>query len=273
MSSNSSEPGIAADAGVELAHVTKAFGGFVAVDIGGLSIPRTGVTALIGPNGAGKTTLFDLLSGFTTPTTGTIRYGGRDVTAQSPDRRARAGLVRTFQLTRVFERMSVTDNMLIGTLPGAHLHLATSVFRPRHAAKRQRMVRALAADLLEHVGLAGVANLPAGGLSGGQKKLLEFARALMCKPSILLLDEPMAGVNPTVRERLIDLIRGLVATGVGVVFVEHDLPRVMALADRIVVLDRGKVIANGAPDLITADTAVVEAYLGGGGAWESPDKL
>lgn len=265
---NSSNSDVAAEEGVELSSVSKAFGGFVAVDVDELSIPPTGVTALIGPNGAGKTTLFDLLSGFTTPTTGTIRYGGRDVTTQSPDRRARAGLVRTFQLTRVFERLSVIDNMLIGTLPGSHLRLATSVFRPLHSAKQQRMVRARAMDLLEQVGLFAVAGLSAGGLSGGQKKLLELARALMCEPSMLLLDEPMAGVNPAVRERLIDLIRGLVATGVGVVFVEHDLPRVMALADRIVVLDRGKVIANGPPDLISVDTAVIEAYLGGGGEWK-----
>jgi len=248
---------------IEIRGLTKSFGGFQAVNVDELRVPSVGVTALIGPNGAGKTTLFDMISGFVQPTSGTILFDGNDVTTQPAETRARAGLVRTFQLTRVFDRMTVMENMLIGAMPDEHFHLVRSVLTPRWSLRRERETRERAQELLELVRLAPVADLYARSLSGGQKKLLEFARAMMSSPRMLLLDEPMAGVNPTVRERMITLIRDYVALGNGVLFVEHDLPRVMQLADTVVVLDRGAVIASGTPAEITADDDVITAYMGG----------
>lgn len=249
---------------IELRDIKKSFGGFVAVDVSELAIRRLGITALIGPNGAGKTTLFDIVSGFVQPTSGSIRYRDDDITGRPAQWRARRGLVRTFQLTRTFERMTVLENMIIGAMPDAHFGLARSVLTPWWAIKRERQSEDRARELLEWVGLTPVIELPARNLSGGQKKLLEFARALMSRPQMLLLDEPMAGVNPVVRERMIALIRDYVDEGNGVLFVEHDLPRVMQLAGQVIVLDRGTVIAEGTPDVITADPKVIAAYLGGG---------
>lgn len=271
MSSNSSElvasaPPPDTASALQARGIRKTFGGFVAVDVEGLSISGHGVTALIGPNGAGKTTLFDILSGFVHPTSGTICYQGEDVTRRPAQWRAHRGLVRTFQLTRTFERMTVLENMLIGAMPDAHFGLTRSVLAPWWAKKREHECEERAKELLDWVGLTKVERLHAGSLSGGQKKLLEFARALMSHPTMLLLDEPMAGVNPSVRERMIALIRSYIAEGNAVLFVEHDLPRVMQLADQVVVLDRGKIIAEGPPEVITADSAVIQAYLGGGAA-------
>jgi branched-chain amino acid transport system ATP-binding protein len=153
--------------------------------------------------------------------------------------------------------------MLIGVLPDEHMGLTHSALRWGSARRARRATEEKARELLEQVGLGPVAGLLAGDLSGGQKKLLEFSRARMADPTLLLLDEPLAGVNPAVRERMLGHIRDFVATDRGVLLVEHDLPRVMQIADRVVVLDRGKVIADGPPSLIAEDTAVIEAYLGG----------
>ena len=241
----------------------KSFGGAVVVDVAALEVPAEGVTALIGPNGAGKTTMFDLLSGFVRPTRGTIEYGGQQLAGASPEWRARHGLVRTFQLTRVFDRLTVVENMLVGILPDAHMGLTNSVLRWRRSREARGAAREKAHDLLAQVGLGPVADLHAGQLSGGQKKLLEFSRARMADPTMLLLDEPLAGVNPAIRERMLDHIRAFAGSGRGVVLVEHDLPRVMQVADRVIVLDRGKPIADGPPTVIAEDPAVIEAYLGG----------
>lgn len=246
-----------------LRKVRKSFGGAVAVDVDAVAVPTQGITALIGPNGAGKTTLFDIVSGFVRPTAGTVSYDGQVVTHRSPEWRARHGLVRTFQLTRVFTRLTVLENMLVGTLPGHHQRLLASTLLWRRAARAERASAERAMDELDRVGLQHVAGIPAGHLSGGQKKLLEFARALMAQPRLLLLDEPLAGVNPTLRESMLGHIRRFVDGGGGILLVEHDLPRVMQIADRVVVLDRGRVIADGSPEVITRDRAVIHAYLGG----------
>ena len=261
LSSSSSD--VAAPPALRVKDLRKSFGGAVVVDVDTLDIPSRGVTALIGPNGAGKTTMFDLLSGFVRPSRGSIEYGGRQLAGQSPEWRARHGLVRTFQLTRVFDRLTVLENMLIGILPDAHMGLTSSVLRWRFSRHALHAAEEKAHDLLGQVGLGPVAGLLAGDLSGGQKKLLEFSRARMADPMMLLLDEPLAGVNPAVRERMLDHIRAFVAADRGVILVEHDLPRVMQIADRVIVLDRGKVIADGPPALIGEDAAVIEAYLGG----------
>jgi ABC-type branched-subunit amino acid transport system ATPase component len=263
---SSSDPDTHATPAIELRSVRKAFGGFVAVDVDQVAVSAGRATALIGPNGAGKTTLFDIVTGFVPPTRGTVLVDGVDVTTRSPQWRAAHGLVRTFQLTRTFERLSVRDNMLVGSMPARRHGLLRSTLAPWVVRREERLARDRADELLERVGLTRVVDLPAGALSGGQRKLLELSRALMGGPRVLMLDEPMAGVNPTIRELMMQHIRELVATGHTVLFVEHDLPRVMQLADDVIVLDRGVVIAQGAPDLITSNPAVIKAYLGGSAA-------
>lgn len=260
-SSSSSESSAGPKLRVE--GLRKSFGAAVVVDVTALEIAARGVTALIGPNGAGKTTMFDLLSGFVRPSAGSIEYGGHQLAGHSPEWRARQGLVRTFQLTRVFDRLTVLENMLVGILPDAHMGLANSVLRWRRSRDARHAAKDKAHHLLKQVGLEPVAGLLAGQLSGGQKKLLEFSRAQMADPTMMLLDEPLAGVNPAIRERMLGHIRDFVDEDKGVVLVEHDLPRVMQVADRVIVLDRGRVIADGPPSLIGEDRAVIEAYLGG----------
>ena len=253
-------------AAIELRAVRKTFGGFVAVDVDKVRVSPRRATALIGPNGAGKTTLFDIVTGFVPPSAGTVIFEGDDVTAHSPQWRAAHGLVRTFQLTRTFERLSVLDNMLVGSMPAGRHGLLRSALAPWAMRKDEKIARERAHDLLARVGLTHVVDLAAGALSGGQKKLLELSRALMGDPKVLMLDEPMAGVNPAIRELMMKHIRELVDSGRTVLFVEHDLPRVMQLADDVIVLDRGAVIAQGSPEMITEDPAVIKAYLGGGAA-------
>lgn len=255
-------PRSAAGAVLTVEGLVKSFGGLTAVDIDHVAVPAHGVTALIGPNGAGKTTAFDLVSGFVRPTRGEVRLGAETITGWSPERRARHGLVRTFQLTRVFERLTVLENMLIGAMPSAHMRLLDAVLRPRATRRATRENRERAMGLLRAVRIDHMADALGRELSGGQKKLVEYSRALMSEPRVLLLDEPLAGVTPPVREEMIGHIRAFVGGGGVVVLVEHDLPRVMRVADHVVVLDRGRVLAQGAPDVVTADERVLQAYLG-----------
>ncbi|WOF22560.1 ABC transporter ATP-binding protein [Microbacterium betulae] len=240
----------------------KTFGGFTAVDVESFEVPRGEVTALIGPNGAGKTTLFDLVSGFVSGDTGTIEFDGRAVQALPAHKRARLGLVRTFQLTRLFNDLDAVDNLLVGTLPAGRIGLAASTLRPFRSRRDLVADRERALAELERVGLTPVAHIPVGKLSGGQRKLVEFARALMAEPTALLLDEPFAGVNPSIREDMMRYVNAFVADGGTVLLVEHDLPRVMQIAQRVVVLDRGAVISTGTPAEVTADQRVIDAYIG-----------
>ncbi|MGW3809310.1 ABC transporter ATP-binding protein [Micromonospora sp. NPDC005113] len=261
-SSRSENP---APAGLRVTGLVKEFGGLRAVDIDALAVPSTGVTALIGPNGAGKTTAFDLVSGFVKPTAGTVYRDGTDITGWSPQRRAVAGLVRTFQLTRVFERLTVLENMLVGTLPDGHMGLVPSMLRPSASRRATAADTERAMALLADVRIEHMAGALARELSGGQKKLLEYSRALMSEPSMLLLDEPLAGVTPPVRDEIVRHVRAFAGRpGHAVLLIEHDLPRVMELADRVVVLDRGRVLAEGPPDVVTRNEAVLRAYLGRG---------
>lgn len=244
--------------------VTKSFDGLRAVAGASFDVARNSITALIGPNGAGKTTMFDLLSGFARPDSGTIRFAGREIANMAPHRIARLGLVRTFQLTRVMAGMSVMDNMLLAAprQPGEHLLLLMQA--PKRARAAESRARRAAEALLESFGLAPKASDYAGSLSGGQRKLLEIGRALMTEPSIVLLDEPMAGVNPTLGRRILDHIEALRRKGgTTFLFVEHDMDVVMSRADRVVVMAQGRVIAIGTPSQIRADPQVIEAYLGG----------
>jgi neutral amino acid transport system ATP-binding protein len=240
--------------------VRRSFGGMVAVDVDHLEVGRGTMTALIGPNGAGKTTLFNLLTGFDRADAGTWRFDGRELHRLSAHRVARAGMVRTFQLTKALERLSVLDNVLLGAqdVPGERLWGALAGrWRTREAEMTAR-----ATELIDEVGLLARRDDDAGTLSGGQRKLLELARALMAEPAMLMLDEPMAGVNPALAEFLVERIAGLRDRGITVLYVEHELDVVMALSDRVVCLAQGRIISSGTAAEVLHDPAVEEAYLG-----------
>jgi neutral amino acid transport system ATP-binding protein len=252
-----------ADPILDVRGVAKAFDGLRAVDGASFSVPRRSITALIGPNGAGKTTMFDLLTGFTPLDSGMILFEDRPIGGLAPHRIAQRGLVRTFQLTKVLAGMSVLDNMLLAAPRQPGEHLGALLTRPAQARRTEQAARQRAADLLDVFGLAAKAADYAGVLSGGQRKLLELARVLMTEPALVLLDEPMAGVNPTLGRRILDHIDGLRRTnGTTFLFVEHDMDIVMSRADRVIVMAQGRVIAAGTPETVRADPAVLEAYIG-----------
>ena len=244
--------------------VAKHYGGLHAVDGVTLDIRRGTLTGIIGPNGAGKTTLFNLLAGSEPATSGRVTFDGQDVTKQPAFRRARLGLARTFQLSRALARLTVRENLALapGDQPGEH------VWAPLLAAPRvdvhERDIQRKVDETLAFFEIAHVAEEYAGALSGGQKKLLELARALMRDPSCVLLDEPMAGVNPTLARKLMDKVEQLrVERGITFVLVEHDLETVFTRCDPIVVMAQGKVIAQGDAATVRANKQVLEAYLGG----------
>ena len=249
---------------LDVADAAKHFAGLWAVAGASFSVTRGSITALIGPNGAGKTTMFDLLSGFARPDTGSIRLDGAEMAGLALHRIARLGLVRTFQLTRVLAGMSVIDNMLLAARRQPGESLPGLLARPGRARAAEAEASGRARALLETFGLGGKAAAYAGTLSGGQRKLLEIARALMTEPEIVLLDEPMAGVNPTLGKAILEHIQAIRrARGTTFLFVEHDMDVVMAHADRVIVMAQGRVISIGTPAEIRADAAVVAAYLDG----------
>jgi neutral amino acid transport system ATP-binding protein len=256
--------GVSADPILAIDGLDKHFGGLRAVAGASFSVRRGSLTALIGPNGAGKTTLFDLVTGFASPDRGTIRFDGRSIAGLPPHRIAMLGLVRTFQLTRVFAAMTVLDNMMLAA-PGQPGESLWHLVSPRRANRRSETAvyeRALA--LLRHFNLEDKSADYAGTLSGGQRKLLELARALMTSPRMVLLDEPMAGVNRVLGRRLLDYVAELRRTGdMTFLFVEHDMDVVMTRADHVVVMAEGAVIAADRPELVRANPRVIDAYLGG----------
>lgn len=243
--------------------LAKRFGGLQAVDGASFSVRPGSVTALIGPNGAGKTTAFNLLTGFIRPDAGQVRFDEHQIEGRSPDAIARLGMVRTFQLTRVLGKMTVLENVMLAAPAQPGERLTTALFRPRRWRGREREVRALGMEMLGEVGIHTHADAYAATLSGGQRKLLELARALMTEPRLVLLDEPMAGVNPTLGHRLLDYLARLRAErGLTVLFVEHDMDVVMGVSDEVVVMAQGKVIAHGPPERVRRDPVVIDAYLG-----------
>jgi ABC-type branched-subunit amino acid transport system ATPase component len=238
---------------LETVELTKAFGGNLVLDKISVSFQHGKVNALIGPNGSGKTTFFNCVTGLIRPDSGRISYAGSDITRRSPHAIARAGLGRTFQLCRVFPRMTALDNVLAATRPrGANL--------VRGARGRAELDRAR--GWLTKLGIEHLSGIEARNLSWGQQKLLELAGVLMSEPETVLLDEPAGGVNPALLDRIGGLVRDLNAEGRTFVIVEHNMDLVMSISDHIVVFDRGRPIAEGPPSLIRTDERVLGAYLG-----------
>jgi neutral amino acid transport system ATP-binding protein len=262
------EPGVAKpDPILVVDDVTRSFGGLNAVAVEHLEIQRGAITALIGPNGAGKTTLFNLLTGFDRPSSGRWVFDGHAV--QGSEARAhqlaQLGMVRTFQLTKALGLMSVLDNLKLGA-PDQSGEKLLGAFRSRRWRAEDDRIEARADELLARFNLTRVRDDYARTLSGGQRKLLEMARALMVEPSLVMLDEPMAGVNPALTESLLGHITGLRDEGMTVVFVEHDMDVVMGISDWVVCMAQGQIIAEGPPRAVAADERVIEAYLGRAGA-------
>ena len=241
--------------------VTRRFGGLTAVDVEHLEIPRHAITALIGPNGAGKTTLFNLLCGFDKPNSGTWSYDGKNLAGIPSFKVARMGQVRTFQLTKALSLLTVLENMKLGA-PNQKGEKFLASMIPAIWRPQEREIEEKAKDLLARFKLDAKADDYAASLSGGQRKLLEMARALMSDPNLVMLDEPMAGVNPALTQSLLDHILDLKDLGMTVLFVEHDMHMVRHIADWVVVMAEGKVVAEGPPDVVMQDKAVIDAYLG-----------
>jgi neutral amino acid transport system ATP-binding protein len=241
----------------------KRFGGIQAVNGASFDVGKGSITALIGPNGAGKTTLFNVVTGFYPGDKGAVRFDGDDVFRHAPYEIAQRGMVRTFQITKALAAMPVIDNMMLAAPDQPGEQFMNLIIRPRAVRAREREVREEAMELLDVFNLTKLADSYAGTLSGGQRKLLELARALMAKPKLLLLDEPMAGINPTLGKRLLDHMQRLrKEEGVTFLFIEHDMEVVMNHSDRVVVMADGRVIAIGEPHEVRKDERVIDAYLG-----------
>ena len=241
--------------------VVRQFGGLRAVDVEHLEVQRGAITALIGPNGAGKSTFFNVISGFDTSDHGSWTYNGQTITNTAPNRLARKGLVRTFQLTKSLSRLKVIDNMRLGASGQTGERILPAIFKFTWGSQEQAITER-AMTLLERFNLAAKADDFAGSLSGGQRKLLEMARALMLNPDLIMLDEPMAGVNPALKQSLLDHIRDIREEGTTVMFVEHDMDMVRDVSDWVVVMAQGAIISEGTPATVMRDQRVIDAYLG-----------
>jgi branched-chain amino acid transport system ATP-binding protein len=242
-------------------HIKKTFGGLTAVDVEHLEVPKNAITALIGPNGAGKTTLFNLLTGFDSPDTGTWSLMGNSLSGVPSFKVAQMGQVRTFQLTKALGLLTVLENMKLGA-KGQKGESLLSALLPALWRKQDKEIEVKAMELLSRFKLYAKKDDFAASLSGGQRKLLEMARALMTDPVLVMLDEPMAGVNPALTQSLLDHVLDLKKQGMTVLFVEHDMHMVRHIADWVVVMAEGKIVAEGPPDTVMKEQAVIDAYLG-----------
>src|SRR3954454_16285043 len=249
------------DPAIVVDGVARTFGGLTAVSVDHLEIQRGGITGLIGPNGAGKTTLFNLLTGFDQPNSGRWTFDGQSLSSLPPHRVARLGVVRTCQLTKALSRLTVLQNMLLGA-QGQKGESFFGALLPGSWRSQERANTEKAMDLLARFKLDAKKDDFAGTLSGGQRKLLEMARALMSDPKVVMLDEPMAGVNPALTQSLLGHVKDLREQGMTVIFVEHDMDVVRDISDWVVVMAAGRIIAEGPPESISQNQAVVDAYLG-----------
>ncbi|MEV4508741.1 ABC transporter ATP-binding protein [Dactylosporangium sp. NPDC049525] len=256
------EPGVPKPDPILVAdNVIRRFGGLTAVDVKHVEVQRGSITALIGPNGAGKTTFFNLLTGFDAPDEGSWTFNGKSLSGVAAHKVARSGMVRTFQLTKALSKLKVIDNMRLGAT-GQRGETFWRALLPGTWKQQEAEITARAEDLLTRFKLIAKRDDFAGSLSGGQRKLLEMARALMVQPEMVMLDEPMAGVNPALTQSLLGHVKQLREDGMTVLFVEHDMDMVHDISDWIIVMGQGGVIAEGTPDKVMADPRVIDAYLG-----------
>jgi len=244
--------------------LVKDFGGLRAVNDCSFDVPAGSITGLIGPNGAGKTTVFSLVAGFHVPDSGTVTFDGHNITGLPSHRIFHYGLSRTFQIPREHKSMTLLENLMLVPPDQAGENPLNTMFRFGRVRQQERRIRDKAREILEFVSLTHLEHEYAGNLSGGQKKLLELARTLMADPKLVLLDEPAAGVNPTlmgrIRERIVELNRD---RGITFLLIEHDMPLVMGLCDPVIVMNAGRKLAEGPPETVRSDPRVLEAYLGG----------
>jgi branched-chain amino acid transport system ATP-binding protein len=244
-------------------NLVKRFGGVAAVDGVSIEVLRGRIVGVIGPNGAGKTTLFDMIAGEQHPTSGRIDLNGVAVEGAAPDARLAHGLGRTFQIPRPFPGMTLLENVMLGAQGQSGERIWPNWLAPTRVAREERACRDKAMDLLRFVELEKLALSPAKILSGGQRKLLELARALMAEPSLLLLDEPAAGVNPSLLNIIVDRILTINKRGVAVLVIEHNMDVIVRLCERVLVMAAGRLLTEGPPTEVVRDPRVIEAYLGG----------
>ena len=247
---------------LEVTNLKKSFGGIKAVDVESLNLNRNELTSIIGPNGAGKTTFFDLISGFQDSDEGKVYLNNKNISKSQPYAIARLGMIRTFQLTKVFDRMTVLENMMFSASTVNNDSFLKSLAKLPSQKTTEKKIREKSFEIMKELNIDHMANSYAREMSGGQKKLLELGRSIINNPSILLLDEPLAGVNPKLAEEILQIILNLAGKGISILMVEHNIEAVMKISERVIVLAEGKVIADSTPENIRTDEKVIEAYLG-----------
>ena len=247
---------------LEVTNLKKSFGGIKAVDVESLNLNRNELTSIIGPNGAGKTTFFDLISGFQDSDEGKVYLNNKNISKSQPYAIARLGMIRTFQLTKVFDRMTVLENMMFSASTVNNDSFLKSLVKLPSQKTTEKKIRDKSFEIMKELNIDHMANSYAREMSGGQKKLLELGRSIINNPSVLLLDEPLAGVNPKLAEEILQIIVNLAGKGISILMVEHNIEAVMKISERVIVLAEGKVIADSTPENIRTDEKVIEAYLG-----------
>tara|TARA_B100000524_G_scaffold255024_1_gene138015 strand:+ start:29 stop:799 length:771 start_codon:yes stop_codon:yes gene_type:complete len=247
---------------LKVTNLKKSFGGLKAVDVQSLNLNTNELTSIIGPNGAGKTTFFDLISGFQDSDEGKVYLNDKNITRSQPYSIARLGMIRTFQLTKVFDRMTVLENMMFSASTVNNDSFIKSLIRLPSQKTMEKNIKEKSFEIMKDLNIDHMANSYARELSGGQKKLLELGRSIINDPDILLLDEPLAGVNPKLAEEILQIILNLSEKGISILMVEHNIEAVMKISQRVIVLAEGMVIADDTPENVRSDEKVIEAYLG-----------